>query len=133
VTANEEEAAAAAAAARRHQPWRVWVVPQLREGRISRVSCEAVAAAQRLAAALGEIDELGKPGAAPATAPAPSVVRVEAVLLGQGLDGAARELAQRDLAAVLVADHAALAAYTPGAWIGVLAPAIAAASPDFVL
>ncbi|HYL04997.1 MAG TPA: hypothetical protein VE075_03100, partial [Thermoanaerobaculia bacterium] len=130
MTAHEEEAAAAP----RHQPRRVWVVPQLREGRIARVSWEAVAAAQRLAAALGEIDELPRPGAAPAPAPpSPNVARVEAVLLGQGLDGAARELAQRDLAAVHVADHPALAAYTPGAWIGVLAPALAAASPDFVL
>lgn len=98
--------------------WRVWVVPQLREGRVARVSWEAVAAAQRLAAALGE------------TAAA---VRAEAVLLGSGLDGAAAEMAQRDLATVHVADHSALAAYTPGAWIGVLAPAIAAQRPDFVL
>jgi electron transfer flavoprotein alpha subunit len=105
-------------AATRQRPWRVWVVPQIREGRIPRVSWEAVAAAQRLAAALAEID---------------GAVRAEAVLLGTGLDGAAREMAQRDLAAVHVADDPALAAYTPGAWIGVLAPAIAAASPDFVV
>jgi electron transfer flavoprotein alpha subunit len=93
---------------------RIWVVPQLREGKIPRVSWEAVGAAQRLAAALG--------------APAP-----EAVLLGHGLGAAAEEAARRDLGAVHVADHAALAAYTPGAWIGVLAPALAAARPDFVL
>ncbi|HEV3460327.1 MAG TPA: electron transfer flavoprotein subunit alpha/FixB family protein [Thermoanaerobaculia bacterium] len=105
-------------AAARQRPWRVWVVPQIREGRIPRVSWEAVAAAQRLAAALAEID---------------GAVRAEAVLLGTGLDGATREMAQRDLAAVHVADDPALAAYTPGAWIGVLAPAIAAASPDFVV
>jgi electron transfer flavoprotein alpha subunit len=105
----------------------VWVVPQLREGRISRVSWEAVAAAQRLAAALGGS---GKAGTSPA---APQGVRVEAVLLGAGLDAAAREMAQRDLAAVHVADHPALATYTPGAWIGVLAPAMAAAGPDFVI
>jgi electron transfer flavoprotein alpha subunit len=111
----------------REGPWRVWVVPQLREGRVSRVSWEALAAAQRLAAALGGIADAG-------ASPAPSqAARVEAVLLGSGLEGAAREMAQRGLAAVRVADHPALAAYTPGAWIGVLAPAIAAFSPDFVL
>jgi electron transfer flavoprotein alpha subunit len=109
------------------KPVLLWVVPQLREGRVSRVSWEAVAAAQRLAAALGGP---GKAGTSPA---APAVVRVEAVLLGAGLDGAARELAQRDLAAVHVADHPSLGAYTPGAWIGVLAPAVAAESPDFVI
>jgi electron transfer flavoprotein alpha subunit len=97
---------------------RIWVVPQLRDGRMTRVSWEALAAAGRLAAALA--------GAAPS-------VCVEVVLLGSGLDAAARELAQRDLAAVLVADHPALAAYTPGAWIGVLAPAIGAERPDYVL
>jgi len=131
VTANENEGEEAAAA-RPRRPWRVWVVPQLREGRVSRVSWEAVAAAQRLAAALGQIAEPGGPGPAPLPATLDSA-RVEAVLLGTGLAGAAQELAERDLAAVHVADHAALAAYTPGAWIGVLAPAIAAASPDFVV
>ena len=100
---------------------RIWVVPQLREGRVTRVSWEALAAAGRLAAALA------------ASAPSDRAVRVEAVLLGSGLDAAARELAQRGLAAVLVADHPALAAYTPGAWIGVLAPAIGAERPDYVL
>jgi len=100
---------------------RIWVVPQLRDGRVTRVSWETLAAARRLAAAL----------AGPAASVRP--VRVDAVLLGSGIDAAARELARRDLAAVLVADHPALASYTPGAWIGVLAPAIAAERPDYVL
>ncbi len=100
------------------RPWRVWVVPQLRDGKVSRVSWEAVAAAQRLAATLGG---------------SPATVHAEAVLLGSGIDGVAEEMARRDLAVVHVADHPALAAYTPGAWIGVLAPAIAAEHPDFVL
>jgi electron transfer flavoprotein alpha subunit len=97
---------------------RIWVVPQLRDGRVTRVSWEALAAARRLAAALA--------GSA-------ASIRVEAVLLGSGLDAAARELAQRGLDAVHVADHPVLAAYTPGAWIGVLAPAIGAERPDYVL
>jgi len=100
---------------------RLWVVPQLREGRVTRVSWETLAAARSLAASLR-----GSAGSA-------ASIRIEAVLLGSGLEAAARELAQRDLAAVLVADHPALTAYTPGAWIGVLAPAIAAERPDYVL
>src|SRR5262249_41984559 len=84
---------------------RVWAMAQLRGGGVTRASGEAVAAARRLAAALG--------GAA------------EAVLLGSGIGGAAGEMARRGLAAVHVADHPTLAAYTPGAWIGVLAPALA--------
>jgi electron transfer flavoprotein alpha subunit len=103
---------------------RIWVVPQLRDGRVTRVSWEALAAAGRLAAALA--------GSAPSVHPV-RAVPINAVLLGSGVDAAARELAQRDLAAVLVADHPALAAYTPGAWIGVLAPAIGAERPDYVL
>jgi electron transfer flavoprotein alpha subunit len=100
---------------------RIWVVPQLRDGRVTRVSWEALAAAGRLAAALA--------GSAPST----RTVGVDAVLLGSGVAAAARVLAQRDLAAVLVADHPALAAYTPGTWIGVLAAAIDAERPDYVL
>ncbi len=105
---------------------RIWVVPQLRDGRVTRVSWEALAAAGRLAAALA--------GSAPSTRTVPTVpiVQINAVLLGSGVDAAAGELAQRDLAAVLVADHPVLAAYTPGAWIGVLAAAIGAERPDYV-
>jgi electron transfer flavoprotein alpha subunit len=103
---------------------RIWVVPQLRDGRVTRVSWEALAAAGRLAAALA--------GSAPSVRPV-RAVPINAVLLGSGVDAAARELARRGLAAVLVADHPALAAYTPGAWIGVLAPAIGAERPDYVL
>jgi len=103
---------------------RIWVVPQLRDGRVTRVSWEALAAAGRLAATLA--------ASAPSSRTA-ATVPVAAVLLGSGVDAAARELAQRGVAAVLVADHPALAAYTPGAWIGVLAPAIGAERPHYVL
>lgn len=93
---------------------KIWIVLQQREGRLSRISWEAVAAGQRLAAALGG----GK---------------AEAVLLGTGVRALADEVAAADLAAVHVADHANLADYTPGATIGALAPAIAEAKPDWVL
>jgi electron transfer flavoprotein alpha subunit len=103
---------------------RIWVVPQLRDGRVTRASWEALAAAGQLAAALA--------ASAPSSSAVPTV-SIDAVLLGSGVAAAAGELAQRGVAAVLVADHPALAAYTPGAWIGVLAPAIGAERPDYVL
>ena len=93
---------------------RVWVVLQLREGgQLPRISIEALGAGQKLAAALG-----GK---------------AEAVLLGQAIGLAAAEVAKNDLAAVHVADHEALRSYTPGAYLGALAPAIQAAKPDYVV
>jgi electron transfer flavoprotein alpha subunit len=91
----------------------VWVVLQHREGQFPRISWEAVAAAQKLAAELG-----GK---------------AEAVLLGAGVGLAAAEVARFDLAAVHVADHDALRVYTPGSYIGALGPAIQAAAPAFVV
>jgi electron transfer flavoprotein alpha subunit len=91
----------------------VWVVLQHREGQFPRISFEAIAAAQKLAAQLG-----GK---------------VEALLLGEGVGLAAAEVAKFDLAAVHVADDPALRVYTPGSYIGALAPAIQAASPAFVV
>ncbi len=91
----------------------VWIVLQHREGQLPRISFEAVAAAQKLAAELG-----GK---------------AEAVLLGSGIGLAAAEVARFDLAAVHVADDAALRVYTPGAMIAALAPAIRAAAPAFVV
>jgi electron transfer flavoprotein alpha subunit len=92
---------------------RVWVVLQHREGQFPRISWEAVAAAQKLAAELG--------------------VKAEAVLLGSGVGTAAAEVARFDLAAVHVADDAALGVYTPGTLIGALAPAIREAAPAFVV
>jgi electron transfer flavoprotein alpha subunit len=93
---------------------KIWVVLQLREGgQVPRISWEALAAGQRLAAALG-----GK---------------AEAVLLGSGIGPVADEMAKNDLGAVHMADHEALRGYTPGAYIGALAPAIQAAKPDYVV
>lgn len=92
---------------------RVWVVLQQREGQLPRISWEAAAAAQKLAAGLG--------------------VKAEAVLLGSGVGLAAADVAKLDLAAVHVADHEALRTYTPGAYIGALAPAIREAAPAFVV
>lgn len=93
---------------------KVWVVLQLREGgQLPRISWEALGAGQKLAQTLG-----GK---------------AEAVVLGEGVGLAAAEVAKNDLAVVHVADHAALRSYTPGAYLGALAPAIQAAKPDYVV
>ena len=92
---------------------KVWVVLPLREGQIPRISWEGVAAGQKLAAALG--------------------AKAEVVVLGSGVGLAAAEAAKLDLAAVHVIDDEALRTYTPGAYIGALAPAIRAAAPDFVV
>jgi electron transfer flavoprotein alpha subunit len=93
---------------------KIWVVVQQREGQLPRISWEAVAAAQKLAAASGG----DKP---------------EAIVLGSGIGLAAAEVAKADLAAVHVADHDALRAYTPGGYIGALAPAIRAGKPEYVV
>ena len=92
---------------------KVWIVLQQREGRLDRPSREAIAAGQRLAAEVG--------GGA------------EAVLLGAGVGEAAAEAARAELGAVHVADEESLRAYTPGAYVGVLAPAIRAAAPDWIV
>lgn len=91
----------------------VWAVLQHREGRIHRMAWECVAAAQDLAARIG--------GTA------------QAVVLGSDVAALSREVAQSDLAAVRVVDHPVLASYTPGGYVTVLAAAIAAERPEFVL
>ncbi len=91
----------------------VWVVVQQREGQLHRMSREALAAGQRLAQEIG------------ATA--------EAILLGSGVASLAETVAGYQLGAVRVADHPHLAAYTPGAYVAALAPAIAADRPSFVV
>ncbi len=91
----------------------VWVVLQQRDGKLHRMSKEAIAAGQRLASAIGG--------------------RASAILLGQGLEDAASQVAGFDLDAVHVADDAKLGAYTPGAYTGALRPAIASAAPGYVV
>ncbi len=93
---------------------KIWIVLQHRDGKLPRAAWEAIAAGQQVAGAVG--------GTA------------EAVVLGAGVGSLAQEVAARaGLAAVRVADHPALANYTPGGYVGVLAPAIRAAAPDVVI
>ena len=91
----------------------VWVVLQQRDGRLARQSWEAVSAAQKLASELGG--------------------RAAAVVLGSPVGEVAAEVAGADLAAVYVAEHPNLAAYTPGAYVGALAPALRDAAPGWVV
>ena len=93
---------------------KIWVVAQHRQGQLHKMSLEALTAGQKLAAETG--DEL------------------EAVVLGGG-DGAAvaEELRGFEVAAVRLAESDALADYTPGGYLGVLAAAIEAEAPSLVL
>ncbi|MCP3957723.1 MAG: electron transfer flavoprotein subunit alpha/FixB family protein [bacterium] len=91
---------------------KIWIVLQQREGKLHRMSREAIAAGQQLASALG--------GTA------------SAVLLSS--DGAvAGDVLAYQLDEVLTASDAALADYTPGGYVGALGPAIGAEAPDYVL
>ena len=92
---------------------KIWVVMQHREGRLHRMSREAIAAAQKLAKGVGGT--------------------VEAVVLGSGVGTVAGEVASFDLAGVRVADAAELEQYTPGGYVSALAPSLREAQPDFVV
>ena len=92
----------------------IWVVAQHRQGQLHKMTLEALVAGQKLAAETGG--------------------ELEAVVLG-GADAAsvAEELRGCGVAGVRLAESEALADYTPGGYIGVLAAAIAAESPSLVL
>ena len=92
---------------------KIWVVLQQREGKLHRMSREAIAAGQKLAAAIGG--------------------ETSAILLGHNLAAMAGDLADVALEALYLADDARLANYTPGAYTSTLAPAIRAGAPDYVV
>src|ERR1044072_1908070 len=93
---------------------KVWAVLQQRDGELHRSARETVAAAQELAA-LGD-------------------ATVDAVVLGTAVRGTAERLAgEAAVERVLVADHAKLGTYTPGAYVAALAPAIREQAPAYVL
>jgi len=71
----------------------ILVIIEQREGRIARISWEAVAAGQRLAAQLN--------------------LPISAVILGSDTESLAAEIATRPVAKVLRVEHALLAQYTP--------------------
>ena len=91
----------------------IWVVPQLRQGRLDPMSREALGAGRQLADLVGG--------------------SVEAILLGSGLEAAVEEVRGLDITTVRSLDHESVAVYTPGSHIGALRQAITALEPAYVL
>lgn len=91
----------------------ILVVLQQRDGRLHRMSREALVAGQRLKVEIGG--------------------RLRAVLLGSDLGAIVDEACGVALDGVLTVDHEALAAYTPGAWIAALAEVLDLGEPDLML
>jgi electron transfer flavoprotein alpha subunit len=91
----------------------VLVVMEQRSGAWNRMSFEALAAAQQLAAKLG--------------------VECSAVVLGAGIDSLASELASKKLAKIHAAQHDLLNAYTADGYVAVIEQLIQQSAPTFVL
>lgn len=89
----------------------ILVVAEQRDGALNRASWEAVAAAQLLSGGLP----------------------IKVVALGTSVATVAQELAQADVAEVLVAEHAALGVYTPDAFTMALSGIIERTKPAFVV
>ncbi|MGH9221319.1 MAG: electron transfer flavoprotein subunit alpha/FixB family protein, partial [Vicinamibacterales bacterium] len=89
----------------------ILVVAEQKDGKLNRASWEAIAAAQQLSG-----------GAMP----------VMVAVAGQGVSAAANELATAAVAEVIAIDHAALAHYTPDAFVQALQQVITQASPALV-
>jgi electron transfer flavoprotein alpha subunit len=92
---------------------KLWIVPQLKEGALPLAGRETIAAGQQLAADLG--------------------LEAEIVLVGESVGAAAQAAAGYEVAAVRTVEAPALAAYTPGAWIGALGQAVKAQAPAYLL
>jgi electron transfer flavoprotein alpha subunit len=90
----------------------ILVIADQKDGTLNRASWETIAAAQQLAG-----------GAMPITV----------AVAGQGLSAVADELAQAAVAGVTTVEHAALAQYTPDAFVQAFEQVIAQAAPALVL
>jgi electron transfer flavoprotein alpha subunit len=91
----------------------ILVVIEQREGRISRISWEAVAAGQLIAAQTGE--------------------SVSAVILGADTETLAAEIAGKPVAKVIRVEHPLLAQYTPDGFTVALQQLVQSESPAYVL
>lgn len=91
----------------------ILVVIEQREGRISRISWEAVAAGQLIAAQTGE--------------------PVSAVILGADTEALAAEIAGKPVAKVIRVEHPLLAQYTPDGFTVALQQLVQSESPAYVL
>jgi electron transfer flavoprotein alpha subunit len=90
----------------------ILVIAEQKDGKLNRASVETIAAAQQLS-----------DGSMP----------IKVAIAGQGVAGAAAELAQLAVAEVITVEHAALAHYTPDAFVQALAQVISQAAPAVVL
>jgi len=91
----------------------ILTVIEQQQGKLNRMSWEALAAAQQIGQAISEA--------------------VEAVVLGQGVRAVAEETAAAQLDRVLLVEDALLQEYTPDAYALAMAQVIAAEKPNFVL
>ena len=89
----------------------ILVIAEQKDGKLNRASWEAIAAAQQLSG-----------GAMP----------IKVAIAGQGVASVAAELAQAAVAEVITVDHAALAHYTPDAFVQAFQQVVAQASPALV-
>lgn len=91
----------------------IWVVLEERNGKIGRISWEALAAGQKLAA------QLGKP--------------VHAVLPGAQTEALATEAATKTVAKVVRLEHPLLAHYTPDGFTSALEQFVRAEQPEYLI
>jgi electron transfer flavoprotein alpha subunit len=91
----------------------IWVVLEEREGRISRISWEAVAVGHKLSAL--------------------SCLAVNAAVVGAQTEGLATEAASRSLGKVARVEHSLLAAYTPDGFSLALQQFFESEKPEFVV
>jgi electron transfer flavoprotein alpha subunit len=89
----------------------ILVIAEQRDSSLNRASWEAVAASQQLSGGLP----------------------IKILALGASVSGVAQELAQADVAEVLIAEQAALGAYTPDAFTMALTSVIERTKPAFVV
>jgi electron transfer flavoprotein alpha subunit len=91
----------------------VWVVIELRDGTISRISWEAVAASKLLGAKLG--------------------LQVNAAVIGSAVESAAKQMAAKALGKIACIEHALLAQYTSDGYTTALDQFIKTEKPGYVI
>ncbi|HEY0379481.1 MAG TPA: electron transfer flavoprotein subunit alpha/FixB family protein [Pyrinomonadaceae bacterium] len=91
----------------------ILVFAEHRDGALSKTSFEAVAAAQSLAAELGQ--------------------SVTAVLVGSGAEGLAQEVAGYDVGRVIYAENGKLADYTPDGYTDAVEQVVRSVDPQYVI
>ena len=91
----------------------VWVIAEQRGGEFRKVTFEALSAAKKAA------DELG--------------AELCAVVLGQGMEDACKDLGKYGASKVLYADGEVYAQYTTGAFVGAIGALAAEGTPDVIL